>query len=152
MSDFKYKLKELFNEIDSKDVLLALKENFIITLKDKLDFSDEYNEEAKKAYFNNFNNYIQNLKYTMDNQIKISNLKLSELYKVIEYQSIEDILCTLEYTLEYFNNKYIEIDLHKGIVIKDELRNDIKQDLEKVDLFLNRLQETDKKNSYKGSI
>lgn len=148
MSDFKYKLKELFNNMSSKEVQVALKENLIITLRERLDFSEEYAEETRKEYFNNFNNYIQNLKYMMDNQMKLSNLKLNELYKITEYQSIAEILYNPEYTVEYFNNKYLEIDLHKGILIKNELRNDIKQDVEKIELFLNKLEEMDKGNDY----
>ncbi|GAA3657707.1 hypothetical protein [Asaccharospora irregularis] len=148
MSNFKYKLKELFNNMSSKEVQVALKENLIITLRERLDFSEEYTEETRKEYFNNFNNYIQNLKYVMDNQMKLSNLKLNELYKITEYQSIAEILYNLEYTVEYFNNKYLEIDLHKGILIKNELRNDIKQDIEKIELFLNKLEEMDKGNDY----
>lgn len=148
MSNFKYKLKELFNNMSSKEVQVALKENLIITLRERLDFSEEYTEETRKEYFNNFNNYIQNLKYVMDNQMKLSNLKLNELYKITEYQSIVEILYNLEYTVEYFNNKYLEIDLHKGILIKNELRNDIKQDIEKIELFLNKLEEMDKGNDY----
>lgn len=138
MNNFEEELKDLLNSLENKELLITLKENFIFMVRENLDFNEEYKEDSKELYFKSFKNHIDLLSHAMDKQMKISNLELSELYKVSEYQSNKDILHTLEWSVEYLRNNYIEIDLCKDTLIKNNLEKNMELDLEKICIFLDR--------------
>ena len=136
MSNFKKDLKLLFESFESKEMLLILKENFIFMLKENLVFEEEYKEDYKELYFEKFKNYIDELTKCMNNQKVISELELTQLYRMIYYQDKQNILYTLAWSIEYIRNNYVEINLPKEIIIKQEIEEDIASDLYKIDSFL----------------
>lgn len=134
MEQFKLDLKNLLESIENKEILVMLKENFI--LNENEEFNHEYKDESKELYFENFRKYIDKLEKCMNKQVQISKLELDNLYKVSEYESYENILYTLEWSVEYLRNNYIEINLHSDSIIKNNFEKGIKFDLEKICTFL----------------
>lgn len=134
MEQFKLNLKNLFESIENKEILVMLKENFI--LNENEEFNHEYKDDSRELYFKNFRKYIDKLEKYMNKQVQISKLELDDLYKVSEYESYENILYTLEWSGEYLRNNYIEINLHNESIIKNNFKKGIKLDLEKICTFL----------------
>ncbi|WP_270647946.1 hypothetical protein [Paeniclostridium hominis] len=134
MEQFKLDLKNLLESIENKEILVMLKENFI--LNENEEFNYEYKDKSKELYFKNFRKYIDKLEECMNKQVQISKLELDDLYKISEYESYENILYTLEWSVEYLRNNYIEINLHNESVLKNSCEKGIKLDLEKICTFL----------------
>lgn len=136
MNNFKNDLKLLFDSLESSEILLALKENFIFMVNSNISFDEEYKEIYKEIYFEKLKNHISILNQCMEKQRKISELKLTELHNIIDYEKMENILYTLEWSIEYINNNYIEMDLQNEIIIRPNTDDTLKLDLNKLCCFL----------------
>lgn len=134
--NFKYELKKLFQRLESEEVLVALKEEFIEQLIVDYKFDDSYSENKKYDYFNNLELYITFLKEGLYKQKIIANLSFQELYKIYYYEGENKILYMLSVSIEYIESNYTEIDISKKKVIKHDIPNAIKSDLEKIKKIL----------------
>lgn len=136
MGKFKNDLKLLFDSLESNYMLLTLKENFIFMVNSNILFDEEYKEVYKDIYFKKLKNHIIILNKCMEKQRKISELKLTELHNIIDYEKMENILYTLEWSVQYINNNYIEMDLQNEIIIRPSIDDTLKLDLNKLCCFL----------------
>ena len=134
----KEELNKLFLRLESDEVLLILKEEFIDSLVNVYEFEELYSESKKVEYFSKLETYISALKEGLNKQRLISNLKLNELHHIYDFEKYNNILNILNWSIEYIKSNYTEVNMLENSVIKHDIPNNIMNDLETINEFLNQ--------------
>ena len=138
----KCKLNWLFDSLESEEVLSTLKSEFIESLFNNYEFIESYSESKKIEYFISLELYISRIIECIEIQKSISNLELDELRNICDYYKLDNILNVFSWCVEYIKSSYIDIDIiNKNIIIRD-IPDDVVNDLEKIDEFLNGVNTT----------
>lgn len=136
IDNLKSELNKLFDSLESDEVLLILKEEFIDCLVNDYEFNELYRESQKYEYFSKLETYIRSIKIGLDKQKILSNLKLNELHSIYDYEKYDNILKVLSWSVEYIESNYTEINILKESIIKHYIPNNVRHDLEKINEFL----------------